>query len=586
MNRATFAALLIAVIPFASLPADEPAEPADPEASAVRHVLVIGSNRPWVVEIRLTVEGKSHREHWEAWLAERFAEHDENGNGHLDGEEIGKVVRQENQNAGNAFLDFFRKGNAAAVTGDEDGDGVISLEEFAAHRRDERRGEFRIEEETTPGVDLEALSIRVATALDTNGDEMLSRAELENAIAAATSLDRNEDELVTLAEVNSGAMERPVFVLNAEEESPPEPEDVIDLPSREDDMHRLARRLESRYRGPKSSKPGLAQWELKWPKPGVFALFDTDGSGRLEEDELVAFLRDPIADLRVTVGFRTRRWWRRPPQEDREGWFVEALPGTQMKPINVFRTGGRRFRVVTGGDSVEFLPPQSINQSRDNLVSNYEAQFDGADGDNNEYLDEDECRRQFYFQNLFERLDADGNEKIFKDELVAFIERESVSARTRTRLIVANRGRNLYDLLDGNRNGTITPRELVQAVPRAMSKDTDKDGQLADDEVPRFLRITVQPGRPDFGNVRYLLGGQGSATNYVGNQYRQMPDAPKWFRGMDRNQDGDVSRAEFLGPAADFTRLDTDADGLLSVDEAKVVNAESASTRSADAGAK
>jgi hypothetical protein len=44
---------------------------------------------------------------------------------------------------------------------------------------------------------------------------------------------------------------------------------------------------------------------------------------------------------------------------------------------------------------------------------------------------------------------------------------------------------------------------------------------------------------------------------------------PTWFAKMDRNRDGDVSRDEFLGAAADYRRLDADDDGLISVHEAE-----------------
>ena len=43
---------------------------------------------------------------------------------------------------------------------------------------------------------------------------------------------------------------------------------------------------------------------------------------------------------------------------------------------------------------------------------------------------------------------------------------------------------------------------------------------------------------------------------------------PNWFRKMDRNRDGDISRREFLGPRADFERLDRDHDGLIDAQEA------------------
>ena len=38
---------------------------------------------------------------------------------------------------------------------------------------------------------------------------------------------------------------------------------------------------------------------------------------------------------------------------------------------------------------------------------------------------------------------------------------------------------------------------------------------------------------------------------------------------MDRNGDGDVSPAEFIGSAEDFRRLDPDRDGLISTEEAE-----------------
>jgi hypothetical protein len=42
---------------------------------------------------------------------------------------------------------------------------------------------------------------------------------------------------------------------------------------------------------------------------------------------------------------------------------------------------------------------------------------------------------------------------------------------------------------------------------------------------------------------------------------------------MDVNNDGDVSEREFLGSREDFKKIDTDGDGLISVEEAEKADA-------------
>jgi len=203
-------------------------------------------------------------------------------------------------------------------------------------------------------------------------------------------------------------------------------------------------------------------------------------------------------------------------------------------------------------------------------------QFSAADQDNNGYLDMNEARRS-PFGALFKAMDADGDGKLYLKEVLAYFEKQkALQDRARAACLtmsIADQGKGLFDLLDKNGDGRLSVREMREAVKLIDKLDQNGDGMLESNEIPRRYAVSARRGPAGGGN--YGLGGV-VAVSYGGRMGRPVPPptaGPMWFRKMDRNRDGDVSRREFLGSDELFKKIDLDGDGLISVEEAEKADA-------------
>ena len=190
-----------------------------------------------------------------------------------------------------------------------------------------------------------------------------------------------------------------------------------------------------------------------------------------------------------------------------------------------------------------------------------------------DYLDEKQARNSRLFQVLFKTIDRNGDGKITEKKVIAYVDHlTELQRRARSAcatLLFSDESRGLFDLLDTNGDGRLSVREMRGAVKLLERLDRDGKGYLTRADIPRRYGLTLRNGVPDDGIPD---GAKAFAALYggAGKKEAEAPQAgPLWFRKMDRNRDGDVSRKEFLYGEELFREIDTDGDGLISLAEAE-----------------
>lgn len=524
-------------------------------AETKSHVLFyMDPNRLMTFEFQILSGDKSFEKAWEAHLEQLFKKLDKNNDGTIAGEERNHLPNTRILRAFNQSYTF--RAPPISMDGKSFKDYIETNLEFPPFQFDIRSqtnldsGRRRVITGMSNNADKAAEVL--FSHLDQDSDGKLSREEMKQAQKTLHKQDLDQDETISTAELvdfNYGQ-----FLVSPSSPTSAQKNTMFLALGKRSSAREIISQLTQKYdKTPKDN--ALTQQELGIPE-NLFANHDIDGNGKWDFEELQQYLKAPTADVVIKVRLESQS----KSSEPRIGFeHGEELHSDFKNSIGSLNLGNVQMEVSL---SETGRRPGGKHDSR-RLRGQLEQQFQAIDRDSNGYIDREESQRLGNANAIFLDLDRNRDEKVFLEEWVEQILPLAELMSRQVRVTVADRGRDLFRILDSDGDNRLATREFRAMPDRAALWDRDADGQITLTDVPRQFRLVVAQG--DFGVIAQSRG-QTEAENSL--RTSQTPNGPLWFQRMDRNNDGDLSFREFLGPREDFQKLDENQDGLISPTEA------------------
>ncbi len=531
--------------------AEEP--PRQTDAAEIQDLVYLATRRPVFIRLRIRVRGEGFR-HLRNRYAERlFKSLDEDSDGVLKEAEISNIPPAEQLLPPRASDDPLPTIDLDPV--DADSDGIVTRKELSAYVRQASGPPFQVKLASRKLAE----ELDVFKVIDTNSDGTLDRREIQSAGPAILKFDANDDEILAESELST-ARRFQSLVTSAPNTAAKMLTRIVAVEEATDEaLNELFDRIVGQYDRPQfsskdngkaaSPEPRLDAGELR-VLPERFARWDTSGDGLLDRDEGRDLLRNPIPDLELAISLGDKFSAANSKQGQTPADTVNFSADPRHPSGYRVSIDDDRFDLLIGGNH---SPPANI---RDKFVDRFET----ADADKNDYLDTQEARRMGIVPLAFSAVDHNGDGMIRQQELLSYVELESLLFSSRVVLLLSRNAASILERVDANADAKLGLRELRQAPERILAWDTDGDGRITPEEKPESSRLILQNGET-------LLFRQDSQRRQP-RRANQPAAGSGWFEMMDRNRDGDVSRREFLAPIETFHRLDTNADGLLSATEA------------------
>jgi len=580
---ATLTLILLAggVVAAPPAPAPRPATPRVPAVAPLprevkpfplsvadtQEIVVFAPNRPVRIRLAVLVEGKSIIEAWEAKLRAAFNHFDRNKDGFLNATEVQNIFSDTGvaQMLQNGYYQPTPQDLPTLERLDTDKDGKVSFHEYAAYYKASTALLLRPQPPAAENPYGAAITEALFKLMDANGDGKLTKDEVKGVEKLLATKDTDEDECLSQAELVPNFNDPRLRQFGgAQPNGLPAPRPTAAQTVFTYEPGRipgtLTQQLLKYY-----DKNG--DFELTREESGfdeeTFARLDKDGNGQLDGPELDAWRTGP-ADIEVTLSLASK------PIDcmakvttDRETLARRGFKLTQMD--------NGRVIICTGRQPIEFWAfTNTVNYQQPSLKVSYAYLFTQAAGGKDHVTEKDlngPNAVQFQFlRTMFDGADADGDGKLTKAEFDAYFDLQDSFRNAALALTPAIQTPTLFQLLDANGDGKLSVRELRTAWDRLLALEPNGGDVVTRAAITPSVSLRVSRGMD-----RYFAN-QGQAAFRAANQNQQVTvpqKGPAWFRKMDRNADGDVSRSEFLGTRAEFDAMDTDHDGLISLEEAE-----------------